>query len=238
MRQDFTHNQQLAIESGNYAFHYFLDLDVRQNNNTTTERAWTGLGDIDYYPPGKSEPLTYSGMGEILGINLIPESAELRVQNTTITLSYLNERIFDIQQNYQLKGNQAKVWIGILGINNKVIDNLLLYNTMVIETVDIETEVDGVSIVINGVSGVTNLNFPTRLKWSSEDQNEYLRYLHETGRLSAQQVNRDIGFDTLKTLSAKNETADWNFGPEDSDTRLNIEPTVMNGGKINIHSID
>ena len=238
MRQDFTHKQELAIESGRYSFHFFLDIDITQNDITTTERVWTGLDSIDYYPPNATEPLTYSGMGEILDIEFTPESGELRVQNTTITLSYLDPRILEIQQQYKLKGNKASLYFGIIGPDNRVIDTLLLYNTMVIETVDIESEGVSMTVVINGVSGITNLNFPTRLKWSSEDQAEYLRYLHETDRLSTQQVNRDIGFDTLKTLSAKDETADWNFGPENSDVKLNIEPTVMNNGKLNVHAID
>ena len=240
MKSDFTIKQQQAIESGKYSFHFFFDLTYPLiGQYEVTERIWTGVGDIEYYPPDSSRPLEYLGMGEILEIDIIPESSELRVQYTTITLSYLSDNIFNLVtfQDLNLKGNQGTLWIGILDERDRIIDNLILQNTMIIDTADFETYGEGIAIVITGISGLANLNFPTRFKWSSEDQNEYLRYLQEKG-ISENVLYQDIGFDTLKTLSAKDETAEWNFGIEDSDQSIDIQPTVMNGGKSNFHAID
>ena len=241
MRSDFTKAQERAIKSGQYSFHFFFELEYSRILNPDIifrERICTAPDDTEYYNRETNTTTTFSSMGEILDIDIIPESSELRAQRVSITLSYHNQDIIEITEQYNLKGAKGTLWMGVLDKRDKIIDNLLLHSVMTIDTIDFETIDAGEAVTLSGISGFYNLTSSTKFKCSPEDQNENVRYLKEKGIVPDFFPDTDTGFDTIKALTNKRETTNWAFGPEDSGAVLDIQPSVMNGGKVNTNRSD
>ena len=223
-RPDFntqTHGQIIKLDQ--YSPHFFFTINLQE-----PKYYWTGEGNI-YYPLNN---ITYSGQGQITNMDLLPESGEIRIQNSSVALSYLDPEIKDLIDNQPLKGVVCEIHLGII-TNNKIVDNLIHLQTFKIDTIEIDyDDTDGDIANIQGIAGLTNLTYPTRLKYTSEDHNEYITELQTAGIIS---INRplDIGFDSIKALTGRDETAEWNEGPAEPKLDSNPEPSILNGGKIN-----
>lgn len=76
--------------------------------NSGTLRLWSGLTDISW------NDVTWRGAGDLLSVSEVSESAEIRADGLTLSLSGLNDDIISaaLGQGQRLPG---KVWIGALG---------------------------------------------------------------------------------------------------------------------------
>lgn len=70
---------------------------------------WTGVGDLVYFGT------TYTGVGTLLGISQIEETAELSARGATLSLSGIPSTLMSLALTEQYQGRKATIYFGVLG---------------------------------------------------------------------------------------------------------------------------
>ena len=87
---------------------------IELNFSTSPVRIWTGFGDKTI------DGQTYIGAGSLLSISGIEEAADLSAKGITITLSAVNASIVSLAISEPYQGRNARVLMGVTGVNDFV----------------------------------------------------------------------------------------------------------------------
>ena len=189
MRPDFTAAHRRAIAEGNYFIAYLLELD----DPKAPVAVWTGVGSLDH--GGK----TYLGAGELLDIEITELSFEIQLQQIRILVSGAAQHEAELIANNDVKGMAGRLFLAFVDENRRVIGNLINVQTFEAENLVTELSDNIATLTIEGRSGVGNLVFPTRIVWTPESQNRFLKDLN--------QDTDDTGFDAV--FSVLNASPTW-----------------------------
>lgn len=84
---------------------------------------WNGVGALDY--GGK----TYIGAGNLLRVEPVSESAELRANGTSVTLSGINNTLVSLAKDEDYQGREMVIKLGAMDENNDVIaDPVIMFS--------------------------------------------------------------------------------------------------------------
>lgn len=169
-------DQQAALRKPGHRVATFLRMDHPDGE----VRVWTGTGVIDH---GGDDWL---GCGQIAAINGVGSSSEPSVSAVTMTLSGVPADALSVAET-DLKGRQAVIYHGILTPADRVIDDLLVADVVDMDRQETSVADDGTyTVVVHGQSGFWQLERPSNLLWSAEEQKKI--------------YPDDTGFDALATL--------------------------------------
>jgi hypothetical protein len=109
MSRDIVTDVQVALESGEFAPHYLVEMNF---HNPTADaaapiRLWTGVGDLSH------SGNTYTGAGDLMVISDLEEAAELKASGMTISLSGVNDSALLPALSYEYTGRSCKVFLMI-----------------------------------------------------------------------------------------------------------------------------
>lgn len=97
-------------------FIWFVVRD-RDTGNPVTDGYWSDVGTIaaEVIDPDTSAPVTrtFAGAGGLVSISDIPLVSNLTVQNVTVTLSQVSERINDLVRGYDCKQGKVQIFRGL-----------------------------------------------------------------------------------------------------------------------------
>ena len=79
---------------------------------------WTGVGDLA--SSDNSNGVTYTGAQDLLQISGLDETAELRANGATITLSGVPQTLVSLALQIPYHGRKAKIFFGVKGVSNLV----------------------------------------------------------------------------------------------------------------------
>ena len=205
MRPDFTAEHRRAVAVGNYYIAYLLELD--DPNNPVA--VWTGVGSLDH--GGKA----YLGAGELLDIELTELSFEIQLTQIRISMTGAGQHEAELVANNNVRGMEGRLFLAFIDENRRVIGNLINVQTFEAENLITELSDNVATLTIEGRSGVGNLVYPTRIVWTPESQNRYLKDLSEP--------TDDTGFDAV--FSVLNAAPTWQPGAYQGPT-LRVGPRI------------
>lgn len=229
--RDLTTRQLAALRTKDYSIAYFFSLKT----NLGDFNVWTGTGSIAYDYGDVFE--AYHGMGDLIDIQVTPDSTVLERQRTRIEISYVPVEVQAMIKDVAIEQAVGNLYLGLINKDRRIIDNLIQMDTMKADNLVIESSNDGLVASISGQTGIINLNFPTRITWSPEHQREYRAYLFDKGLISADWTNNlDTGFDTIAGLVDKNPI--WRVGTATPKFTTPVERDYYNSGVPVIDHID
>lgn len=83
----------------------FMAVDMQLDSGTI--RMWTGVGNLVY------NGVTYIGVGNLLGISHIEETAELSARGATLSLSGIPSTMMSLALTEQYQGRKANIYFGV-----------------------------------------------------------------------------------------------------------------------------
>jgi hypothetical protein len=110
---------QAALESRALVARDFLWLEVRNRDTgaTATDGMWSDYGTVDAAvtdpDTGLSDTRTFSGAGGLIKISDIPLVNNLTVQNVTISLNQILDRVNDLLRGYDPKQGRVEIYRGL-----------------------------------------------------------------------------------------------------------------------------
>jgi hypothetical protein len=110
---------QAALESRALVARDFLWLEVRNRDTgaTVTDGMWSDYGTVDAAvmdpDTGLSDTRTFTGTGGLIKISDIPLVNNLTVQNVTISLNQILDRVNDLLRGYDPKQGRVEIYRGL-----------------------------------------------------------------------------------------------------------------------------
>ena len=225
MNPNYSINQRSILRSSKINtpnLEKFLEIET---SDTEKKYIWTGSGG---YTVGGN---TYVGYGGILNIEPPPQTGELRINRTSMTLSNIRESIRELNA-LDLKGRKAVVYYGLF-FDGKLVDNLIPILTMVIESSTISKSKETDVFIVQGITGANNLRYQTGITLSSQHHREFIKEEQDAGRVPTHILFpgsttipitlEDIGFDIIEENTIPK--TGWGFSNQ-AQTPINRLPIV------------
>lgn len=129
-----------------------------------TLRLWTGVGTLSW------DGFDWIGAGNLLAISDIDETAEIRANGTTLTLSGLNSSIISAALGQSRQGLPGKVWIGALAADGSLIADPYMVFEGRLDVPEIDRGAETVTVSISYESRLIDLERPRERRITHEDQ--------------------------------------------------------------------
>lgn len=125
----------LSLSAGNLAalqarqligrdFIWFVVRD-RVTGNPVTDGYWSDIGDIaaQVIDPdsGSIVARSFAGAGGLISISDIPRVANLTVQNVTVTLAQVADRVNDLVRGYDCKQGKVEIFRGLFDLSSRAL---------------------------------------------------------------------------------------------------------------------
>lgn len=125
---------------------------------------WSGVGDLEY------DGQTWMGCGLIGTITGIEHGWDPRVSRIGFAVGGVSGDVLDVMDR-DLKGYEATIYIALLTPEDKVVDGLLTVDVVDLDYQESQADEEGTwTIVVVGQSGFWQLENPSLLLWSPEQQ--------------------------------------------------------------------
>ena len=228
LRPDVTANHILALESGDYYIGMFFTLD----SPTGRINVWSGSGTINH------DDKEWMGTAGLVDFNITSDSLRFKIETTMITMNHLSPELMlvanDFANNDRLKGRSGTLYVGLINEYRKVIDNLIVLQELIVDSLRVEVNNNRNLIILNGVTGISNLTQPTRIVWTPEAQSKYLNdidinsILGNSIPLPIEDI--DIGFNAVAEIV--NTSVSREVGIYDGEQNVPVQQTYLTGGPL------
>lgn len=125
---------------------------------------WSGVGTITW------NSLSWTGAGHLLGISDITETADLRAEGFTVSLSGLPSSLIAVAQAQAELGLAGSVWFGCMDAAGAVIADPYLAFKGKLDVPSIEDTGDTCTISVAYEHQLIDLERPRLRRWTHEDQ--------------------------------------------------------------------
>jgi hypothetical protein len=152
-----------------------------------TLRLWSGVGSIDW------NSLTWVGAGNLLGISDISETADLRANGITLSLSGLPSATIAIALAQAQMGLAGSVWLGMMSAAGVVIADPYMAFKGKLDVPSIEDNGDTCVVSVSYEHQLIDLERPRIRRWTHDDAQ--IDYAGELGfQFMTQLQNQSIEF--------------------------------------------
>ena len=136
-----------------------IDLDFSGGNFLT----WTGYGNITF---GGN---TYIGSGDIVNVNSVQETSEIKASGIQVTLSGIPSDLISSALTDPYQGRSAKIYLGIINDGVIVADPYMIFGGHM-DLMTIEDGGDTATIALTAESRLIDLDRARERRFTSEDQ--------------------------------------------------------------------
>ena len=192
---------------------------------------WTGSGNITV------NGNTYQGFADIIDFSLSPDEGTVSLDETQVVLSNITNDAAELANSYNLEGRDGNIYVGFLTQDKQLIGDLIHLQSFIVENTTISTNSFGSSsLIVNGLTGIVNLRYPSNDTWSTQDQKENLTRLMNAGTIPSSilyegdripSAIEDTGFDEVEDTVNANPV--WPFGEYRGELGSTVESTFITG---------
>lgn len=169
MSRDLDTDQQDALASGHIRPAYFLQLIF----DDATLFFHTGLGNVVWNGD------TYTGAGNLLGIQLPEESTDISARAATFTLTGIPSSILSVAENEDYSGRPVKLWYGFLDGDGALIGTPVQQFKGTMDVMTITLDANSPTISLTAENELAKLGRTKERRYTSEDQK--MEYPNDTG---------------------------------------------------------
>ena len=142
---------------------YLLDLEFDSGNLYL----WTGLGDLTV---GSA---TYTGVGNILGIQPIEESSELSANGASFSLSGVNQALLALARDEDYQGRPVTLKVGAFDENGDVISDPVIIFSGFMDVMSIEDSGETGNITLTAENKLIAFERANIRRYTNQDQQLY-----------------------------------------------------------------
>lgn len=125
---------------------------------------WNGIGQLNY--GGK----TYIGAGNLLAVEPVSESTDLRANGTSVTLSGINNTLVGLAKDEDYQGRALTVKLGAMDENNDVIADPVIMFSGFMDTMMLTESGDSSSITIDVENKLIQMDRSKVRRFTDNDQ--------------------------------------------------------------------
>lgn len=144
--------------------HQILFYAVKAEFDTETLRFWTGGEDISI----NSE--TYTGLGELLSINDIEETLELKSSNIVLSLAGMDENVLNMALTENYQNRNITVFLGSLQGGTSTAEGVVVLFKGRMSAMTISDNPQGSTISLEAENRLVDLERPSNLRYTKESQ--------------------------------------------------------------------
>lgn len=164
---------------------------------------WNGIGQLNY--GGK----TYIGAGNLLAVEPVSESTDLRANGTSVTLSGINNTLVGLAKDEDYQGRALTVKLGAMDENNDVIADPVIMFSGFMDTMMLTESGDSSSITIDVENKLIQMDRSKVRRFTDNDQR--IDYPNDDGfSFVAKIQDREINWNIVGA----------NFVSDDNERRL------------------
>ena len=164
---------------------------------------WNGIGQLNY--GGK----TYIGAGNLLAVEPVSESTDLRANGTSVTLSGINNTLVGLAKDEDYHGRALTVNLGAMDENNDVIADPVIMFSGFMDTMMLTESGDSSSITIDVENKLIQMDRAKVRRFTDNDQR--IDYPNDDGfSFVAKIQDREINWNIVGA----------NFVSDDNERRL------------------
>ena len=164
---------------------------------------WNGIGQLNY--GGK----TYIGAGNLLAVEPVSESTDLRANGTSVTLSGINNTLVGLAKDEDYQGRGLTVKLGAMDENNDVIADPVIMFSGFMDTMMLTESGDSSSITIDVENKLIQMDRAKVRRFTDNDQR--IDYPNDDGfSFVAKIQDREINWNIVGA----------NFVSDDNERRL------------------
>lgn len=164
---------------------------------------WNGIGQLNY--GGK----TYIGAGNLLAVEPVSESTDLRANGTSVTLSGINNTLVGLAKDEDYQGRALTVKLGAMDENNDVIADPVIMFSGFMDTMMLTESGDSSSITIDVENKLIQMDRAKVRRFTDNDQR--IDYPNDDGfSFVAKIQDREINWNIVGA----------NFVSDDNERRL------------------
>lgn len=126
---------------------------------------WNGIGDLIF--GGQ----TYKGLGDLVSVNPISETEDVRAEPLTVTVSGIPSASLSIALGSQYQGRQASMWQGFLGPSGLIADPILIFRGKA-DVMVIDEGPETSSITVTAESRLADLQRSRIRRYTDQDQQQ------------------------------------------------------------------
>ena len=154
-------NEMLGVTTSNIVRPIFL---VQMTFDATKLSLWSGIGDLDYSGD------TYLGLGDLLSISEIPETADISAPGINLNLSGVKTSFIAIAKDYEYQGRPLTVSLGAFDNQGALIANPIRLFSGFMDTMTITEGAETSSISVNVENKLVALQRSKVRRYTAEDQ--------------------------------------------------------------------
>lgn len=125
---------------------------------------WSGMGDLDW------DGQTWVGTGQLLRVDAMEESVEMRAVGTTVTLSGIPSDLLSLALQEDYPGRALTVYLGAFNDDNEVISTPVVIFKGRMDIMTISEAGDSASIEVTVENRLIDFERPRERRYTSEDQ--------------------------------------------------------------------
>lgn len=149
-------------------------------------RVWSGLGDVQW------DGATWRGVGDLMGISSVEESADVRSNVVTLTLAGVPNSVIDIAMSDAWKNRIARIWFAVFEPDGSLAaEPTLVLRGRMDQLTYSEGETANFALTVE--TRLADLERPRVRRYTTEDQQ--------------QEYPGDRGFDYVESIAAGAELA-------------------------------
>jgi len=128
--------------------------------DTGSVRLWSGLDNLTY------DGNVYTGVGMLLGISSVEETADIAARGITISLSGINQQAISLALTEKYQNRTCNIYFALSGL---VADAIKIFSGL-IDQMSINDTGDQLTISVTVESRLIDLERPRTSRYTSEDQ--------------------------------------------------------------------
>jgi hypothetical protein len=141
---------------------FFVELDF----DSGSLRVWSGIGDKDW--DGK----TWSGVGELLGLDQVEETQDIRAAGTSVQLTGIDPAFIATALGEDFQGRAHRQWLGTMDAAGTITTDPYLIFEGRMDRMPVSEDGDSASIGVQSESRLVDLTRPRVRRFTDEDQKE------------------------------------------------------------------
>lgn len=158
---------QAALESDSVRLVLFLELAL---DGDVFVRYCTAGADLQWEPPSADEPVTWNGMGAVLGVDPIIEAGSLEVLAWDVTLSGVPSDLLALAALEEVVNRDATAWIGVYTEAGALVGAPFVKFRGQINAMPIDDDPKDSKVILRLESRLIWLLRPSNAYWTNADQ--------------------------------------------------------------------
>lgn len=125
---------------------------------------WSGVGDLDW------DGQTWVGTGQLLRVDAMEESVEMKAVGTTVTLSGIPSDLISLALQEDYAGRALTVYLGAFDDDNQIISTPVVIFKGRMDVMNISESGDTASVEVTVENRLIDFERPRERRYTSEDQ--------------------------------------------------------------------